>query len=331
MKNWADHCSSDEESFDGITEQLEAQKLEEEVQAEDEAAGAADAEGAPVEEVHGGPPAPRTYDFPTSPPFTAFVGNLAYSVKEPHDLEEAMAKCASEKFGKDFKFLGARVAYGRDGKHLGFGYLEVETLDDLKQLMELNNDGEATLAGRRIQLDTANSKRNSRGGRNNRQRKGNHGGNSNIDGSKFRGGKFNRGRGDGPPAQRTSLKLAPRSKQADESEGGGPADIFGGAKPRDGQAWEERRKSENSDRNNNRSSQGGRGRGGRGNRGDHKDGKRGSNGKRQSQQQKQISPEERAAAAAAKAATQAAAPAPASAKPAAPTNKFALLMDSDSE
>ena len=136
MKSWADHCSSDEESLDDLPEQMEAQKLADvepvdptttdgapPTTAEDEVDAPA-AEDAP-------PAAPRTYEFPDKPPFTAFIGNLAYSLKEPEELIAAVKQCAVEVLGQEINFLGARISFGRDGSHRGFGYLEVETLDEV--------------------------------------------------------------------------------------------------------------------------------------------------------------------------------------------------------
>lgn len=361
MKSWSDHCSSDEESLDDLPEQMEAQKLAEvepadpttddpPPTAEDEVDGPAP-EDAP-------PAAPRTYDFPDQPPFTAFIGNLAYSLKDPEELIAAVKQCAVEVLGQEINILGARISFGPDGTHRGFGYLEIETLDQLKLLMQLN-DGKGTIAGRKVQLDTANGNRNKRGSQQRRQQQGE----SNVDGSRFRGGKYNNRRNnntnsnkeEGPPKERPSLKLAPRTKPKTEDEKGdaqGPSDIFGGAKARDAQAWEENRKSsrqhngdnhQKNDGDRRRSTPGGRGgRGGRvGGRGNanstntntESGSKRAPQGKREPKQ-KLVSPEEKAAAAAAAAKTEVAAPAPAPAAPAkqaAPTNKFALLMDSDSD
>lgn len=361
MKSWADHCSSDEESLDDLPEQMEAQKLADIEPAvepttdappptttEDEVDGTA-AEEAP-------PAAPRTYDFPDGPPYTAFIGNLAYSLKDPEELMAAVKQCALEVLGQDINLLGARISFGRDGSHRGFGYLELESLEQLKLLMQLN-DGKGTIAGRKVQLDTANGNQNNKRGSHQRRQQGD----SNVDGSRFRGGKFNNNRRnnnvtsnkeDGPPKERPSLKLAPRTKPKENEKGDsqGPSDIFGGAKARDAQAWEENRKSsrqqngdnqQKNDGDRRRSNPGGRGgrggrTGGRGNANSNNNNnsneggvKRAPQGKREPKQ-KLISPEEKAAAAAAKA--EVAAPAPAApAKPAAPTNKFALLMDSDSD
>jgi len=326
MKNWADHCSSDEESVEGIDDVVE--KVEAQTLGDEEAAAETEEVVDESRETHGRRTGPRTYDFPDRPPFTAFIGNLAYSLKDPEDLKAAVAKCAAETLGQELNIVGARIALDRDGKHRGFGYIELETLDELKMLMQLN-DSQGTVGGRKVQVDTSNGKQN---GRKNHQRRSNGG---DVDGSNFRGGKFgSRNKDDSTPAERPSLKLAPRTKKSEDGEkAAGSTNIFGGAKARDASAWEERKKPNNSDRR--QSAQTGRGRGSRGGGGSRgevggRDGGRDRRGpqERRKPEKKLISPEERAAAA--KAAAEAAAPAPA-AKPQPPANKFALLMDSDSE
>jgi len=236
----------------------------------------------------------RTYEFPSEPPFTAFVGNLAYSIEQPQDFNDAMTKLAQDRLGLKITVTQAKVMMDRRGekpKHRGFGYIQVETLDQLKGLMELNEVG-ATLAGRTIQVDTANQDNN----RSSRRQ-------SDVDGSKFRGGRFNSSRRpsknqngtaeSSAPAQRPSLKLQPRSKAADgdSSASGSASNIFGSGRARDEQAYErrvsgkggpeggdaqQRRRSSkgtqahNNDRNQgqaHRRSSAGRGEGGRGGRG----------------------------------------------------------------
>lgn len=227
------------------------------------------------------------------------------------------------------------------------------------------NDGKSTIAGRKIQLDTANQGANSNNNnrRNSRQSFERRGGDSfkNIDGSNFRGGRYanknnNRSSGSEQPGQRPSLKLAPRTKPREgEDQNSSSTNIFGGAKARDEQAWEKKKLSDGKDtsapkhkdnkdganhQERRRSSQSGRGRGGKGRagggRGKDQNGKdnqgkgdnnkkRGSNARRNSKNQP--SPEEKAAAAAPK---QTPTPAPAPTKKEV-VNKFALLMDSDSD
>ena len=183
--------------------------------------------------------------------------------------------------------------------------------------MKLNDDDQAMLAGRKVQVDTANHQNNRP---NNNNRRGNNNNNNRgsfqqsphekIDGSKFRGGKFSNQNNnfrnkskDDAPRQRPSLKLAPRSKPID-SDRSASSDIFGGAKARDEQAWEKNRqqqaeekkkillkKKDDDSKKDNKSEQrqNGKGRGGKGSRGNRGGGrgdqKKGS-GRRNSQTDK---------------------------------------------
>ncbi|KAL3904281.1 MAG: hypothetical protein SGILL_010127 [Bacillariaceae sp.] len=418
MKSWADHCSSDEEddSIADDTHQLATEFADNVGVVQEEPISEDEIVGVPNE------PPPKTYDFPSQPPYTAFVGNLSFQIKDVPQFVEAVTNLAKDRLEEPVNILGGRIAYNRTdpSKHRGFGYVEVETLDQLKLMMTLN-DGQSMIAGRNVQLDTANHHNNS-----NNNRRGSHQNNNNnnrgsfqrggdrgsfsrdsasggggfgeIDGSKFRGGKYNNsnrggdnnkrrgsnrdsfnshgGGGDtnqgdkpqessGPPAQRPSLKLAPRSKAVDTDRSSGSSNIFGGATARDNMAWEERRasmkkeqpkedkpadavakteggekaggnpkekRSSHQDRRQSGRGRGGRGRGGRGGRDDDKGGdqqnKRGSrrNSQQDKKQQKPQTDEEKAAAIAAAAVIPDAAP-----KKTEASNKFALLMDSDSE
>ncbi|KAJ3478524.1 hypothetical protein NLI96_g9690 [Meripilus lineatus] len=62
---------------------------------------------------------------PTEPPFTAFVGNLAFDLSEL-DLEEF--------FGSD-KTKTVKIIRDRDDKPKGFGYVEFQNLDALKEAL----------------------------------------------------------------------------------------------------------------------------------------------------------------------------------------------------
>jgi hypothetical protein len=129
MKSWADHCSSDEESVDDLgDEELENQQSVDQKEHDDD-------------EEHGDDfeiPA-KTYDFPTGPPFTAFVGNLAFTVKEPDQLQAAIHDAVADRFGEQITMVGGRIGMDRrDGnKHRGFGYVEVETLEHVRTVLLL--------------------------------------------------------------------------------------------------------------------------------------------------------------------------------------------------
>ena len=257
VKNWADHCSSDEEDLDVADEPqpvVDPQVLQKEIAAENKA----------FEEK-------KVFQYPTEPPYTAYVGNLSYNIMDPQELTDKLTALVQEILDMEFNITDARIIMDRRNpgpkpRHRGFAYIQVETLEMLKSLMELNNHPQATLEGRALVFDTSVQ---------NDQRKNNrrHDHKDLPDGSQFRGGRFGNRRRDstskpkdqgGPPPQRTSLKLAPRTKPLEGAgEAGSSSNIFGGGKARDEQAWQERRKAEKPEKQ----GRGGRGRGGGGNRG----------------------------------------------------------------
>ena len=121
------------------------------------------------------------------------------------------------------------------------------------------NDGFSRLNGRDITISIAKS---SRGPRNSNNRnynqddrnRNNDGRSSGIDGGNFRGGRYNRPSNGGaadaasPPTERRSLKLAPRSKVVDNSSAT-KSNIFGSARPRDGDNWRKRKEESKTDTN----------------------------------------------------------------------------------
>ncbi|THV02772.1 RNA-binding domain-containing protein [Dendrothele bispora CBS 962.96] len=89
------------------------------------------------------PPPPREdVPLPTQPPYTAFIGNLAFDLSEA-ELEDffASSKTKSVKIIKD-----------RDDKPKGFGYVEFEDLDGLKDALTKTG---ASLSGRNIRVSVA--------------------------------------------------------------------------------------------------------------------------------------------------------------------------------
>jgi hypothetical protein len=143
MKSWADHCSSDEEDSVHDSELLQE---EEDAMLAEQTANKLDLQEEPVvpdevvsqgegEHQQDNQPRPITdYDFPMNPPFTAFIGNLSYNIKEVPQLIEAVSDLAKDRLGQNINVIGGRIAYhrtGEPGKHRGFGYVEVETLDEV--------------------------------------------------------------------------------------------------------------------------------------------------------------------------------------------------------
>ena len=75
----------------------------------------------------------KEFVMPENPPFTAFIGNLAFSVKEGDELGRKISELVKTRFGKEITVTASRVALDRreNNKHKGFGYVEVETVDDV--------------------------------------------------------------------------------------------------------------------------------------------------------------------------------------------------------
>ncbi|PWN47946.1 hypothetical protein IE53DRAFT_364292 [Violaceomyces palustris] len=79
---------------------------------------------------------------PTKPPFTAFIGNLAFDLTEP-EVEDFFAPA---------KTVSVRIVQGHDGRPKGFGYVEFETLDGLKLALERSG---SQLASRTVRVSVA--------------------------------------------------------------------------------------------------------------------------------------------------------------------------------
>lgn len=198
MKSWADHCSSDEESDDvpRVSSLGNLQGLDDNDSNSDHSDEVSEEEEVP------------TYNFPTDPPFTAFVGNIPFDIQDANHLAYELQELCKKTLNKEVTAVNGRLMLDRDtGKKKGFGYVEFETLDDLKIIMELNNKAE--LSGRKIRLDVANPPKNQRPNSLHRNRQGrsnhnyppNQGTNINhhrpnnvpeIDGSQFQKGRFQR-------------------------------------------------------------------------------------------------------------------------------------------
>lgn len=218
-------------------------------------------------------------NFPTQAPYTAHIRNLCYKIEDAADLADKIEGLTRWRYQKkqSVTVTNARVGIDRaTGKRKGFGYIEFDTPEELMIFLNLN-DGFSRLNGRILSIDIA---KNSRGGpRNNNNNRNNNrdqnhygshghptrsksGGISNIDGSQFRGGRYNNrassnnssiGAGPGgdgggasaPPTERRSLKLAPRTKPVEAKEwSGSNSRIFGAAKARDETSWRQKKTEE---------------------------------------------------------------------------------------
>ncbi|GAA6006807.1 hypothetical protein JCM11491_003187 [Sporobolomyces phaffii] len=79
---------------------------------------------------------------PTEPPYTTFVGNLTFEVVEA-DLAD---------FFTGLSVKSIRLVSGQDGKPRGFGYVEFNTVDDLKNALTLSGQD---LNGRVVRISVA--------------------------------------------------------------------------------------------------------------------------------------------------------------------------------
>ncbi|KAH6913230.1 hypothetical protein BKA70DRAFT_1369887 [Coprinopsis sp. MPI-PUGE-AT-0042] len=79
---------------------------------------------------------------PTKPPYTAFVGNLAFDL-----VEDDIANHFS-----DLKIATVKVIKDRDDRPKGFGYVEFQSLDDLKEAITRSG---TSLSGRTIRVSVA--------------------------------------------------------------------------------------------------------------------------------------------------------------------------------
>lgn len=266
MKSWADHCSSDDESDEeAVVSDDEETHTPQPGHNEDDNNQESEHSSEPIVK-------PKEYSLPTEPPFKAYVGNVSFVIKESKQLGQEITKLCLDRFQDKIKVVRCQVAQDQHtGQLRGFGYVEVETLEMLQQVLKLN-DGNSQIGGRKIHLDVAQfksvgSNRSTPGG-SDRSLVGSGRGGGPIDGSSFRAGRYNYNANDsksnGPPrspmqreeiggetsvtlptaalpAQRTSLKLKPRSQGRDDSSTA-KSEIFGGGKKQDAGEWEQRRK-----------------------------------------------------------------------------------------
>jgi len=123
MQSWADIASDSDD--DSVGQHHPANQVQEEPEPKEE-------EEAVIEEEV---PPPKEYNWPTEPPFTAYVGNLPYSIKDSDDLSRGIEDILHDRFQASVRIVQSRLAIDRqENRPRGFGYLEVETLEDVSVL-----------------------------------------------------------------------------------------------------------------------------------------------------------------------------------------------------
>jgi len=165
--------------------------------------------------------------FPTEPPFTAFIGNLSFDVRED-DLFGF--------FGNDCKVVNVRLLVNKEThKPKGFGYVEFEDSESLKKAISRN--GEALL-DRPLRIDVAEAKPEERGPGGWKSRSSDRPLKS--FGSYPANSGFHRGNTEEQARERPKLDIKPRSdtspkppNEPDSAYQSSKFNPFGEAKPRD--------------------------------------------------------------------------------------------------
>ena len=146
--NWADHCSSDDESDDGlhhparlaasnhslgIDNDLSFEKSKDD---DDDSISESDLE-IEKETIPYPPPIDMNNlpeDFPTEAPFTAHVKNVAFNIKNEEELGDKIERLVTFRYqgSKRVKVTGARFAFDRaTGKRRGYAYVEFDTAEEV--------------------------------------------------------------------------------------------------------------------------------------------------------------------------------------------------------
>lgn len=151
--NWADHCSSDDESDDGLhparlatNNQPVEQDLSNDLSFDPSDTGALSVTGGEddIEIEKETIPYPPVIDmnnvpenFPTVAPYTAYVGNLSFQIKTEEDFAQNVETLITNRYQglKSVKVAGARFGIDREKKRKPFGYVEFETPEEVRQFL----------------------------------------------------------------------------------------------------------------------------------------------------------------------------------------------------
>jgi len=245
--NWADHCSSDEESDDGLHPARVGSDHPIEADLSNDLSYGSAEEDPDLELEKEKTPYPIAIDmnnlpegFPTEAPYTAHVTNVAFNINTPEDFGQKIEGLVKYRYQslQTVQVTGARFGIDRaTGKKRGFGYVEFGTPEELMRFLNVG-DGHSKIHGRIIGVNVAKPSNHNRRDNNRDNNRDNHrdhgdrgertrgdhgergertrGDASDIDGSKFRGGFRNAGGRNNEQKERSSLKLAPRSKPDDD-------------------------------------------------------------------------------------------------------------------
>lgn len=139
--NWADHCSSDDESDNGRTHPVRmATSIDNDLSYDDSVKEKLlEDENLELEEEV--TPFPPAIDFsnmpesiPTEAPFTGYIRNLAFRINTPEYLMDVVERLIDERYEgqQKVKAVDARIGIDRETKKpMGFGYVEFNTAQEV--------------------------------------------------------------------------------------------------------------------------------------------------------------------------------------------------------
>ena len=247
MKSWADHCSDSDSDGDehhhphrrgragrgpAAPVSFHASSSEDE---EADVVGSTDATAAN----NNAPPSRTTYelgDLPPGPPYTAFIGNFPYSVRNPDDLvREVLSLLETARGGGGGDegegvspdiIAGARIGTDRaSGKSKGYGYVEFATGEMLIEFLHAARSDAMIVGGRAVRVAVAQPQR--------RQTDGG-GGGGGRGGGPGRGGRGGSSRGGGGGGGGRGGRGGPRLSRGSSSNLSGSLDDIDGSKFRRG-------------------------------------------------------------------------------------------------
>lgn len=77
----------------------------------------------------------KEYNWPTEPPFTAYVGNLSYEIKTSEQMSQGLQDILHDRLQASVNIVTARLAIDhQENRSLGYGYVELETVEDVSWL-----------------------------------------------------------------------------------------------------------------------------------------------------------------------------------------------------
>ena len=136
MKSWADHCSSDEEDDVPRVSTLQLSSKDESDSNESDDDEGYHEDGNQGQQLE---PTPH-FKIPKDPPYTAFIGNLSFEVKDAKHLAYELEQMCISIMGKTVTAIDGRLVRDKaTGNSKGFGYVVFSTADEVSELFHFWN------------------------------------------------------------------------------------------------------------------------------------------------------------------------------------------------